>query len=71
MYPYSWTPVVGIIIGFVLLVVAGIIMYWFTMLDNALMLMMARALVGRQISDNPVSEGVALLKAFGNRLPTI
>lgn len=46
-------------------------MYWFTMLDNALMLMMARALVGRQISDNPVSEGVALLKAFGNRLPTI
>ncbi|MCR5771816.1 MAG: hypothetical protein K6G87_11395 [Butyrivibrio sp.] len=61
------TGFIGILLGIVLLIVSAFMLYMMGVYDNARTLMIARALVGREISDNPVKEGLDLLNKFGNR----
>ncbi|WP_026652610.1 hypothetical protein [Butyrivibrio proteoclasticus] len=66
-FKFISNEIVMIVGGIILLIIWGITMSYWNLLDEAERLMYARALVGKPISDNPVKEGIERIRKFGRR----
>lgn len=67
VFKFINNDIVMIVGGIILLIIFGIVMTYWNLLDEAEKLMYARALVGKEISSNPVKEGVERVRKFGRR----
>lgn len=67
LFKFIKNEIACIVSAIVLLIGIGVLLGIVNMLDNASKIMYSRALVGKQISANPVSEGIQRYRDFGGR----